>query len=296
VLPVDVATNTLGEWVVVTAASSSVQTSWAPGAEAPGDAGLQPFAFNPLFMSGQPVAVVARGEQWVVFEREPAAIAFFTRQSFFPNEVPLPGASMESTGHRLFHQATFANIACASCHPEAGDDEHVWQFSEGARRTPTLRGGLAATAPFHWSGDEASMSSLVADVMVRRMSGNAQTPTRAEALLDWLDRQPRMDPPPTDAASVARGQALFASADAQCASCHTGPLGTNNATLDVHTGGSFQVPRLAELGWRTQWFHDGRIATPADRFGPAGGGDAHGHTSQLSAAERADLLEYLKSR
>jgi len=42
--------------------------------------------------------------------------------------------------------------------------------------------------------------------------------------------------------------------------------------------------------------HDGRAATLRDRFDPAiGGGDQHGHTSQLSAAQLDDLLAYLAS-
>ena len=208
----------------------------------------------------------------------------------------MPGTSVESTGHSLFHTATSANIACASCHPEAGDDEHVWKFAEGPRRTPTLRGGLKATAPFHWNGDEATMSALVQDVMVSRMSGSGQTEERTNALMGWLDAQKAMPAPPTNAQSVARGAVLFASSQTQCTSCHSGTQGTNNITVNVGTDGAFQVPRLVELGWRTQWLHDGRVVVPADRFAPMAGGDAHGKTSNLSEAEKADLLEYLKSR
>ena len=108
------------------------------------------------------------------------------------------------------------------------------------------------------------------------------------------DVDAEFEAPPTDAAAVARGASLFVSAT--CASCHAGTLGTNNTTVDVGTGGAFQVPRLVELGWRHQWFHDGRIATAAQRFDPNAGGDQHGHVSNLTPRQQADLIEYLRSR
>ena len=88
----------------------------------------------------------------------------------------------------------------------------------------------------------------------------------------------------------------FESPGAACSSCHSGPKGTNNATVNVGTGASFQVPRLAEFAWRAPWFHDGRMGTLAARFDASSGGAAHGHVSQLTPGERADLLEYLRSR
>jgi mono/diheme cytochrome c family protein len=307
VLPVDLAANAAGDFVIAAAGTNAVEVSWPfDSAHARADAGLDlrdaGFSFadggadNRVFLKGQPVAVVSRGDEFVVVEREPAGLAFITKGTDEPVEVALSGASVESTGHRIFHQATSANIACASCHPEAGDDEHVWQFAEGARRTPTLRGGLSQTAPFHWSGDLPTMPALVSDVMVRRMSGNRQSDYRTSALLAWLDSQNALPAPPVNRDSAARGEALFNNAQTQCASCHVGPQGTNNASTNVGTSGVFQVPRLVELGWRTQWFHDGRIATAADRFGAAGGGELHGHTSQLTAQDKADLVEYLKTR
>lgn len=306
VLPVDIAANAAGDFVIAAAATNGVEVSWPfDYAGAWADAGIDVsdggFSLpdggdNRVFLTGQPVAVVSRGDEFVVFEREPAGLAFITKKSNTAVEVGLAGASVESTGHRIFHQATGANIACASCHPEAGDDEHVWQFAEGARRTPTLRGGLSSTAPFHWNGDLPTMPALISDVMVRRMSGSQQSDERSSALLAWIDSQHALPAPPVNQTSALRGEALFNSAQTQCASCHFGPQGTNNTSVSVGTSGAFQVPRLVELGWRTQWFHDGRIATAADRFGPAGGGDLHGHTSQLTAQDKADLVEYLKTR
>jgi hypothetical protein len=47
--------------------------------------------------------------------------------------------------------------------------------------------------------------------------------------------------------------------------------------------------------WRAPFLHDGRAPTLTDRFGPNGGGDLHGQTSQLSQSQIADLVNYLET-
>ncbi len=239
----------------------------------------------------QPVAAAYRGTTLVVQSREPAALHLI---GAITQVVPLSSVSRRGTGHDLFHLATPAGIACASCHPEAGDDGHVWQLPEGTRRTPTLRGGLSATAPFHWGGEFPAMEQLVSEIMVRRMGGQPQTPQQVSALLGWLDSVPKVAPPPVDAAAASRGATLF-SGTAGCAACHAGPLGTNNLTVSVGTGQPLQVPRLVELSARAPYFHDGRVPTLAARFSPLGG-EAHGSTSTLTPPQIDDLIAYLRTR
>ncbi|HKO95150.1 MAG TPA: cytochrome-c peroxidase, partial [Polyangiaceae bacterium] len=65
---------------------------------------------------------------------------------------------------------------------------------------------------------------------------------------------------------------------------------------DVGTGGSFQVPGLLGLALRPPYMHSGCAKTLLERFQPeCGGGDAHGKTSQLSEAQKLDLVAYLSS-
>ena len=40
----------------------------------------------------------------------------------------LGGASVFDTGQALFHGNTGSFDACASCHPEGGDDGRTWDF------------------------------------------------------------------------------------------------------------------------------------------------------------------------
>ncbi len=80
-----------------------------------------------------------------------------------------------------------------------------------------------------------------------------------------------------------------------CATCHGGPALTNNQTVDVGTGGAFQVPSLRGLAARAPYLHDGRAATLRERFEPSGGGDRHGRTSGLTPMQISDLTAYLQT-
>jgi mono/diheme cytochrome c family protein len=230
-------------------------------------------------------------EQLWVQTREPATLQLVNGNV----TVVLSADSRADTGWAVFHSDTGAGITCASCHAEGGDDGHTWQFDTiGARRTQSLRGKISGTAPFHWDGSLVDFPALVSETYNTRMAGPPLAPDQQQAMLTWIDAIPTIPhSPPADASAVTRGSALFASQG--CIACHSGPELTNNQTVDVGTGGSFQVARLLGVGWRAPFLHDGRAATLTDRFGSGGGGDAHGVTSTLSASQIADLVAYLNS-
>ena len=252
---------------------------------------------------GEPVAVAFAGDDTVLVQiREPAELLVLRglkNSTAQKTVVPLSSVSRADTGHALFHANSSGGLACASCHPEGHDDGRVWDFDcEGPRRTQDPSGGLAGTAPFHWSGDLPNFSALVDEVYVRRMSGPALGTQQTTELQDWVDKLPELPPQrATGDSQVARGKALFESPSVGCASCHTGAAYTNNMTVDVGTGASFQVPALHGVGWRAPYMHDGCAPTLSDRFTnpTCGGGDRHGVTSQLSDGDRADLIAYLQS-
>jgi mono/diheme cytochrome c family protein len=141
------------------------------------------------------------------------------------------------------------------------------------------------------------VQTLMHEVFIGRMSGDNLSSAQSDAVGSWLDAQPTLPKPtPSDPAAVARGQALFADATVGCASCHSGTHFTSNRNETVGTGKSFQVPGLLDLASRAPYMHSGCASTLQARFDPAcGGGDSHGKTSQLSAAERSDLVAYLET-
>ena len=245
---------------------------------------------------GQPIAVSFMANGMVVVQsREPAVLSL-------PGGPPitLSTVSRSDTGHDLFHANAGSGIACASCHAEGTEDGRTWSFAcEGTRRTQSLQVGLKGTEPFHWGGDETDFPTLVQDVFVGRMSGPSLDMPQVNATLSWIDAQPRRTRTlPTDAAAVARGKVLFNDPlHAACSTCHNGPSLTNNQTVDVGTGGKFQVPSLVGIGTRGPFMHNGCAATLQDRFGSAkcSGGDKHGVTSKLTSAEVGDLVTFLNT-
>jgi hypothetical protein len=242
-------------------------------------------------------AVAADGDAIVALRREPPAL-------FINNAlVELPGASVMHTGHDLFHKNTGNGIACASCHPEGSEDGHSWLFEgHGLRRTQELRGGIAGSEPFHWTGDMRDMSHLMDEVMTRRMSGPVIPKAYAKALLAWIDARPVEvvdaivvgGPSGSGAGDPMAGEVVFGDAVVGCAVCHSGHRLSDGLRHDVGSGGVFETATLLGVGRRGALMHDGCGETLADRFDAAcGGGDDHGRTSHLSAEELADLVAYL---
>ncbi|WP_437588332.1 hypothetical protein [Sorangium sp. So ce1000] len=250
--------------------------------------------------SNQPIAVAftARGRAVVQF-RESARIEVLDIDTFDRVGIDLPGDSVRDPGHALFHKPPLSSrgIACASCHPEAQEDGHTWRFDKlGPRRTQTVAGGVLKTAPFHWSGDQSDLTHLMQEVFVSRMGGAWPGDWNVEQIERFLDSVPALPAsPPDDLAAVRRGEALFHDPQVGCATCHEGPMFTNNRNEDVGFGEAFQVPSLIGLSARAPFMHDGCAKTLRDRFDPACGGDRHGDVSALAPAQLDDLVTYLES-
>jgi hypothetical protein len=174
--------------------------------------------------------------------------------------VELDDVSTFDSGHEIFHRATESGLSCASCHPEGGDDGHVWAFEGlGKRRTQPLDVNLADTAPFHWDGDMDDLDMIMSEVLAHRMGGKRQSDARAESFASWLFAQQRPAAiASVDPTLVDTGEALF-SAHA-CDRCHAGAeLG--GKTTEAIDGQMLQVPTLRRVALRAPFMHDGRAAT-----------------------------------
>ena len=299
VLPVDVASN--GRQLVVLAAGNSL-TPALPQIFVIGVRNLR----NPDLMldsnlttgrlpQGQAIAAdFSSLDELVVQTREPAQLHIMSDDRLRPlRTIELAADSRADTGHEIFHANAGGMIACASCHAEGGDDGHTWSFDTiGPRRTPSLLGTTAHTEPFHWDGDMKDLSTLVDHVFVERMTGPKLDAKQVEALGNYLFALP----PPPRLRSVLdvspRGRELF---EKKCVTCHSGAMMTNNQSLDVGTGGKFQVPSLIGVAWRGPWIHNGCARTLFDRFDPACGGDHHAELGALNDADRSFLVEYMES-
>lgn len=243
---------------------------------------------------GQLVAAAYLSKARLILQsREPAQLVLWPERTI----IPLSSDSREDTGHAIFHSNSSVGLACASCHAEGSDDGHTWTFDDfGMRRTPSLLGTLEGTAPYHWSGDMDGLSMLADKVFTNRMRGPSLDDPQKEVLQQWLFALPPAPARPTkDAATIARGKALFESTNVGCATCHNGPRLTTSASVDVGTGGIFQVPSLLGVGSHAPYLHDGCAQTLRERFDRRCTTDMHGKTSALSSSEIDDLVGYLES-
>jgi mono/diheme cytochrome c family protein len=211
-----------------------------------------------LSTPGQPVSVAFLADgRLLVQSREPSALYVYSAELNHEQTIELSSTSRFDTGHDLFHVATDANIACASCHPEGTDDGHVWNFETlGARRTQSPEVGLEHAAPFHWDGDMDNFHTLSNEVYTHRMGGAMQSDARSVAFERWLFSAVRA-PAGTevDESVRAHGEALFI--DQGCATCHSGSRMTNEQTVEFR-GKRLQVPSLRRVALRPPYMHDGR--------------------------------------
>jgi hypothetical protein len=292
VLPADIALASDGSVAVAAPGNAFVPGRGVVGRFVLG-AGF-PVAIPSDVVSGQAIALAfVSPKELLIQTREPAQL--WTTNGNTTTWISLSDVSRQDTGFDIFHTQAGGAIACASCHPEGGDDGHVWQLDGGLRRTASLRGTIAGTAPYHWTGDMPDIESLAANVYTLRMDGAPLDPGQVGALQSWVEAIPA-PPAPTwvDASAALRGRALFERADVGCAACHSGDKLTDNATVDVGTGSPFQVPPLVGVGWRAPFLHNGCAASFAERFA-ACATPQHGSTTGLGAGDLTDLIAYLDS-
>jgi cytochrome c peroxidase len=182
-----------------------------------------------------------------------------------------------------------------------------------ARRTPMLAGRVAAPGPYGWHAESPS-------IVARELQGfglhrwgvvpttrRAEQEKRARALFDFLRRG--LVPPARVARSLTPkekvGEELFSSKALGCADCHPPTRGYTTrqayplpllplaAGFDEDPNGRYKIPGLTFLAGRAPYFHDGSAASLEELI--ANNGSRMGNTAQLTDAERAALVAFLKT-
>lgn len=242
----------------------------------------------------QPIAAVNQGNVWVVQSREPAELVYLDEQLSVLQSVPLAKESVEDRGHAIFHTNAGGGVACAGCHLEGGEDGRVWTFFGKPRKTMSLLGTLAGTAPYHWDEGDATMRAVLDSVYTTRMAGKALQAPEAMSVSRWLEALPAPPPMSEDHAKIEKGKSIF-NGSGECSACHSGPTLAGQGLRDVGLEEKMSTPSLRGLAWRPPFLHTGCAGTLEERFTKCSAPDAHGKTSHLTTVERADLIEYLKS-
>ena len=128
--------------------------------------------------------------------------------------------------------------ACASCHPNGGNDGSSWVTMEGPRRTMSLRGGLADRGWLHISATHANAQEFAETIVPERLGGSL-TPDDQDAMVMYLNYGiPKLQNPRVDLVRAKHGGELF---QQKCAGCHAGPAYTSGVTAAGE-------PRLFNIG------------------------------------------------
>jgi hypothetical protein len=187
------------------------------------------------------------------------------------------------------------------------------------RQTPMLAGRLAAPGPYGWLGKDPDLPARIATgATLHRWSEwtpftyNGPIKRQRADLAIAIERIAKfvriglVPPPRSNHALTAielQGKSLFESREVGCVTCHADDdrlptLVVQLAPLPRRPGfddedASLKVPSLRFVSGTPPYLHDGSAATLSELV--EHNGDRMGHTTQLSAEDRAALVAYLET-
>jgi YVTN family beta-propeller protein len=239
---------------------------------------------------------------------DPDSLKILRRVNLGPTERKDPTL----LGRYLFTTATIvkgAQFSCNSCHPDGGTDGISWKFvhvkdalgKEIDRNVKGLRGHIAGSAPYRWSGHEPSLASFIEEEIPGLLQGEKPTKAEVAALAAYVGSLPLAPNPYRNAddsltAAGVRGKALF-EGKAGCVTCHAGPSAGGQQKAWIGTmpeGVDLLVPRLTGVYDTDPYLHDGKARTLEEVFSEQNPKKLHGKAHELSDTERKNLLEYVK--
>ncbi|MAV37757.1 MAG: hypothetical protein CMJ59_20125 [Planctomycetaceae bacterium] len=220
-------------------------------------------------------------------------------------------------------------ISCSSCHPDGDADGRTWHNPEGLRNTQSFA-GMAWTHPIHWSADRDEVQDFEHTIRGKLMQGrglisgevrpqlgepNSGLSASLDALAAYSNSHKFTLSPYASGglnAAARRGQALFASRETNCASCHSGPfysdsrprqpkaivrhdVGTGKDDETEKMGPEYDTPTLLGLYRTAPYLHHGRAVSLRDVLTTFNRDDHHGRTSHLTGRQIDDVVEFLKA-
>lgn len=220
--------------------------------------------------------------------------------------------SVVRKGESLFNDATLCFQgwqSCASCHTDdARTDALNWDLINDGIGNPKNSKSLLyshVTPPVMSLGIRENAEKAVRSG-IRYILFTTQPEEVPAAMDEWLKTLKPIPSPHLEnghlTAAAQRGQKVFESSEARCASCHKGTYMTDLQHHEVGTacstdkpGEPFDTPTLLEM-WRTApYLHDGSSITLKEVLTVKNAQDRHGRTSHLTPKQIDDLVEYLLS-
>jgi YVTN family beta-propeller protein len=200
--------------------------------------------------------------------------------------------------------------SCQTCHYEAGPNSVPMDtLNDGAPftlKTVLPLHNLHETGPWTWHGWQTDLAAAMKKSLTETMLGPQPTDDDAAAVLAYIES---LEAPPNPfrnndgslSAAAERGQRIFESEKAACATCHSGPHFTDGKIHDLGLGSprdrykGFNTPSLRGVYSRVRLLHDGRATSLEDVITSPHSPDKVAGTGPLSTDEVNDLVEYLKS-
>ena len=276
--------------------------------------------FDRIHLGGRPMGLAMASDNRTVY------VANFMRNSVqvvdvvdrkINHEVPIGGDTNPDTlsrkGMALFYDAGLSLdqwYSCHSCHQDGGSNSRPMDTmndgSEMTYKTVLPLFNVDKTAPWTWHGWQESLADSVRNSVTSTMIGDAISEQDTDALLQYMKT---IEPPPNPfrlpdgslSASARRGEQVFQSAKAGCATCHDGPLFTDGMIHDVGLGSAtdvydgYNTPSLLGLHHKVRWLHSGRARSLERVVTDLHSPQKVNGSGELSDEETADLIEYLKS-
>ena len=283
--------------------------------------------FRRLALGGRPTEVAFAPDARTVYvanSLEDAVQVVDAEAAKLVRTIPIGGPktpSLVRRGEMVFHDATRSFnqwYSCNTCHSEGhtngldfdtlndGRQDLSTFHLKSRKKVPTLR-RVAQTGPWTWHGWQKSLDDAMVESFTKSMQGPRPSKDDVRALVAYLGtleypRNPYRNPDGSLTPAAKRGQEIFRSSRAGCASCHKGPELTDGK---VHVAGleepddafeGYNPPSLRGLYDKDPYLHDGRSKTLREALaGPHRPDAVVSGSGELSDQEMDDLIAYLKS-
>ncbi len=230
--------------------------------------------------------------------------------------IPLGGPatpSLARRGEAIFYDAKKSLdqwYSCHTCHYEGGGNSVPTDTTNDGSpftfKTVLPLTHLADTGPWTWHGWQTDLHAALKKSLTETMLGPPPTDDDAHALLAYVRS---LEEPPNPfrqkdgslSPAAERGQIVFNSANAACATCHSGPHFTDGQIHDVGLGSprdrykGFNTPSLRGVYTRVKLLHDGRADSLESVLTGDHSPEKVSGSAPLYNEELNDLVEYLKS-
>lgn len=216
-------------------------------------------------------------------------------------------------GLELFHDAGRSLdqwYSCASCHLDGGSNARAMDtWNDGTELTLKSvlpLAGVTQTGPWTWHGWQDDLRESIQNSFTTTMQGDevsSEEVTAVEIYLASLESPPNPYRGRDGQLSQAalRGKKLFHSSEIGCSQCHSGDRFTDGLVHDVGLSSEsdkyegFNTPSLVDAYRKVRYLHDGRAKTLEKVLTEYHQPEVIGGGAELTEAELADLISYVRS-